>query len=99
MRIQLQAALAPAGGKSFKARCATACMIAGISFFGITPAVTSAHAQDDRMASWIPPHQMEAEGRRHASRRGAASAGSVTIWRPERSWCAPARRHHASRVI
>ena len=96
MRIQLQAALAPAGGKSFKARCAGACMFTGICLLGITLAATSAHAQDDRVASWIPPHQMEAGsagthrgGRGLGGFRNHVEAGAIVVRASTPTSCLP----------
>lgn len=96
MRIQLQAALAAAGGKSFRARCAGACMLTGICLFGLSHSIPSVHAQDDRMASWIPPHQMETDGTgTHRGGRGLGGfrnhveAGAIVVRASTPTSCLP----------
>jgi hypothetical protein len=91
MRIRLQAVPLPPGGNRFSAICAIACLLAAGSL-----SATSAHAQDDRVASWIPPHQMEAGGAAsHRGGRGIAGfrnhveAGAIVVRKSAPTSCLP----------
>lgn len=96
MRIQLPAALAPAGARAFKTCCVAACLFVVTSVLGMNPAATLAHAQDDRMASWIPPHQMDAGsagshrgGRGLAGFRNHVEAGAIVVRDSAPTSCLP----------